>query len=183
MYHSPLPTGSAQHTPQRSIADSCTFPAPALASSTVALNEPQYGDSLMCGACIEGEGSGVGSGGNPISGKFKAYVSDKCPECKNGDLDFSESGDGRWEISWKFVPCSGGNEEPSFMFEGSHEYYWKLQPRGTKSPVVELSVNGAKGERTDDNFFIVTEGVPFYGEQHVVTKTVGGTTHEMEVAI
>lgn len=149
----------------------------------VALNNPQYGDSLMCGACIEGEGSGVGSGGNPISGKFKAYVSDKCPECQHGDLDFSESGDGRWEISWKFVPCSGGREEPSFIFEGSHEFYWKLQPRGTETPVVELSVNGAKGERTDDNFFIVTEGVPFYGEQHVSTKTVGGTTHEMEVAI
>lgn len=149
----------------------------------VALNEPQYGNSEMCGACIEGEGSGVGSGGDPITGKFTAYVSDKCPECKWGDLDFSKSGDGRWEISWKFIPCPGASSKPSFIFEGSHEYYWKMQPRGMATPVSELSVNGAKGERTDDNFFIVTEGVPFYGEQSVTTTTLGGSTVEQEVAI
>ena len=37
----------------------------------VALNSAQYGDSEMCGACIEGEGSGNGSGSDPISGSFK----------------------------------------------------------------------------------------------------------------
>ena len=37
----------------------------------VALNSAQYGDSEMCGACIEGEGSGNGSGSDPITGSFK----------------------------------------------------------------------------------------------------------------
>lgn len=43
----------------------------------VALNNDQYGDSLMCGACIEGEGSGQGEGGDPVEGPFKAYVTDR----------------------------------------------------------------------------------------------------------
>ena len=37
----------------------------------VALNAGQYGGSEMCGACIEGEGSGNGAGRDPITGTFK----------------------------------------------------------------------------------------------------------------
>ncbi|CAN0291073.1 unnamed protein product, partial [Ascophyllum nodosum] len=118
----------------------------------VALNSAQYGGSEMCGACIEDRGSGNGAGSDPISGSFKAYVMDKCPKCSVGDLDFSKSGDGRWDISWNFVKCPGSNR-PSFIFEGSHSYYWKIQPRGTSTPVVELTVEGAPGTRMDDNFF------------------------------
>lgn len=44
----------------------------------VALNNDQYGDSVMCGACIEGEGSGEGAGADPVEGPFKAYVTDRC---------------------------------------------------------------------------------------------------------
>lgn len=43
----------------------------------VALNHDQYGDSVMCGACIEGEGSGEGAGADPVEGQFKAYVTDR----------------------------------------------------------------------------------------------------------
>lgn len=50
---------------------------------------------------------------------LQGYVSDKCPECKDGDLDFAMAGDGRWDIKWKFVPCPGSNDKPSFLFEGA----------------------------------------------------------------
>ena len=114
----------------------------------------------------------------------QAYVMDKCPECSHGDLDFSKSGDGRWDISWKFVPCPGGSDKPSFIFEGSHEYYWKIQPRGTKTPVVELKVDGAAGTRTDDNFFEVWGApYPLYGPQTVETKTMDGVTSTQEVSL
>lgn len=43
----------------------------------VALNNDQYGDSSMCGACIEGEGSGEGEGADPVEGPFKAYITDR----------------------------------------------------------------------------------------------------------
>lgn len=43
----------------------------------VALADDEYGDSSMCGACIEGEGSGNGAGHDPVTGPFKAYVTDR----------------------------------------------------------------------------------------------------------
>lgn len=42
-----------------------------------------------------------------------------------GDLDFASDGDGRWDISWRFVPCEASTDQ-TFLFEGSHEYYWKV---------------------------------------------------------
>ncbi|CAN0259808.1 unnamed protein product, partial [Pylaiella littoralis] len=116
----------------------------------VALNGPQYDDSLLCGSCIEGEFP-QGSSGNAIPDTYMAYVSDKCPECVEGDLDFGISGDGRLLVDWKLVPCPG--ESTSFHFEGSNGYYWKVQVRGTETPVLTLSINEEEAARTDDNFF------------------------------
>lgn len=42
-----------------------------------------------------------------------------------GDLDFAADGDGRWDISWHFVPCEGSSDQ-TFLFEGSNEFYWKV---------------------------------------------------------
>ena len=118
-----------------------------------------------------------------VTTSLQAYVMDKCPECATGDLDFSKSGDGRWDISWTFVECPG-SDTPSFIFEGSHEYYWKIQPRGTKTPVEELTVDGASGSKTDDNFFGVPGApYPLYGAQTVKTTTMMGKTATQEVSL
>ena len=45
--------------------------------AAVALNQPQYGDSLMCGACVEGTANGEGAGGDPIPSTFKGFITDK----------------------------------------------------------------------------------------------------------
>eukprot|EP00903_Cladosiphon_okamuranus_P017318 g15956.t1 len=147
----------------------------------VALNDAQYGDSVMCGACIEGEGSGEGAGADPVEGPFKAYVTDRCPECAFGDLDLALSGDGRWDITWRFVPCEDSSDQ-TFLFEGSNDYYWKIQPRGGKSPVEKLWINGQEAARSQDNFFIL-EGGPFSGEQEVHTKTVLNKRRKQSVAL
>eukprot|EP00752_Nemacystus_decipiens_P013639 g12092.t1 len=146
----------------------------------IALNNEQYGDSLMCGACLEGRANGNGSGSNPIPSTYKGWISDRCPECKPGDLDFSMSGDGRWEIEWEFVPCPG--ESITFQFEGSNAYYWKIQPRGTRTPVVSLTINGQPASRSQDNFFIL-EGGPWEGAQTVQTTTVAGVTESTQVTL
>jgi len=39
--------------------------------------------------------------GNPIPLTTQyVLVSNLCPECQWGDLDFEEAGDGRWGIQW-----------------------------------------------------------------------------------
>lgn len=146
----------------------------------VAINKEQYSDSWVCGACVEGRGTGGGSGHNPIPA-FKGFISDECPECKWGDLDLSQSGDGRWDIEWNFVLCPGGS--PTFEFQGSNPWYWKVQPQGTSSPVDELFVNNKMARKTIDNFFEVTEGGPFYGKQEVRVKTITGQEYTNMVGI
>lgn len=92
----------------------------------------------------------------------------------------SMSGDGRWDIEWKFVACPG--ETVSFKFEGSNPYFWKLQPQGTKTPVESLTINGQVASRTQDNFFEL-EGGPWEGSQTVETVTVAGVTEISEVSL
>ena len=73
--------------------------------TTVAINSQQWEGGNNCGICIEGRGTGVGAGGNPV-GKFFAAVNNLCPECKYGDVDFAMNGDGRWKVEWKRVDCA-----------------------------------------------------------------------------
>lgn len=109
-------------------------------------------------------------------------MSDKCPECAESDLDFAQSGDGRWEIEWHFVECSGGGE-PHFVFEGSNNFYWKIQPRGTSTPVERLTVNGIDGVRTDDNFFEIHAPSAFEGDQTVEVWTIAGVYYSLAVSL
>ena len=73
--------------------------------TTVAINSKQWEGGNNCGICIEGRGTGVGAGGNPV-GTFFAAVNNLCPECKYGDIDFAMNGDGRWKVEWKRVDCA-----------------------------------------------------------------------------
>lgn len=132
----------------------------------------------MCASA--GTASGSGSGHDPLPSSFKGFVSDSCGECAQGDLDFARSGDGRWDVSWKFVECPKGGE-PSFIFEGSNEWYWKIQPRETGTPVTQLWVNGDEATMTQDNFFTISNG-PYKGKQLVEFKKYDGNTESAYVS-
>lgn len=87
---------------------------------------------------------------DPITGTIEAYISDQCPECAHGDLDLTGGRDGRWEITWEFVPCRAASPI-EFLFENFNNYYWKIQPRGMASPTVKLTVDGRDATSTNDN--------------------------------
>jgi len=71
----------------------------------IALNAPQWNNSLNCGRCVQ-----IQYKNNP---PIMALISDQCPECKHGDLDlFEESykelikdNPGREKIKWNFINC------------------------------------------------------------------------------
>lgn len=106
----------------------------------------------------------------------------RCPECVEGDLDFGISGDGRLLVDWKLVPCPG--ESTSFHFEGSHGYYWKIQVRGTKTPVLTLSINEEEAARTDDNFFeLENQSGSEWFNNTVKFTTLGGGTQSHVVTL
>jgi len=125
----------------------------------VAINNQQYADSLPCGMCLKLFGNGTGSGANPINGQYIAYVTDRCPECVSPALDLALAGDGRWQIQWYAIDCPVGSYPIQYTFQGSNAYYLKIQPRGSRSPVItfEANVNGnwVAGSRTQDNFFVL----------------------------
>ncbi|KAL4225934.1 hypothetical protein ACF0H5_013922 [Mactra antiquata] len=123
----------------------CSLNVPSLPSvarhvdKLVALNAPQIYGSSACGICLMVNGSGNGLGLDPIQGSFIAYVKDKCPECHSGDVDFAETGDGRWDITIQAVQCpvTGPIE---YTLEGSNDYYIKLQVRNDRMPTTTLKM-------------------------------------------
>lgn len=140
----------------------------------VAINHEQYANSASCGACLEVIGHGNGIGTTPITGKFYAYVHDHCYECKKGDLDLSSTGDGRWNISFKFIPCP--QNSPELLFEGSNDYYKKIQIRGLRYPAWGMHISGKRGARSQDNFFVSYNG-PFPRQGMIRVKDVMGNVY------
>lgn len=130
---------------------------------------------------MQGSGSGSGAGADPITGDFKGFIMDKCSECATSDLDFSKSGDGRWDIEWEFVECPY-EEEPYFVFEGSNNFYWKISPRAFLVPVTNLYVNGVEFERTDDNYFEGEFDSETTGSQVVKCDLLVGNSQEYDVS-
>lgn len=137
----------------------------------VAINEAQY--KYACGACLELRGNGKGLGAKPIRGPILAYVADRCFECKHGDLDLSSVGDGRWDISWNLIPCPG-EDRISFQFEGSNSHFWKLQPRGMRSPATKVLVNGKPSAFKQDNHWVFEFAGGVRGAAKVEVFTVLG---------
>ena len=73
---------------------------------TVAINQAQWDEGRACGKCVRAVGTGEGIGTAAFGGPYNGTIDNLCPECKFGDVDFGMRGDGRWKITWEFVPCA-----------------------------------------------------------------------------
>jgi len=138
---------------------------PATSIKQVAINPTYFAGSLGCGMCISLKGTGSGSGANPVSSSAVTYfVSDLLPSGGAGDIDLGISGDGKWGVSWKAVPCPVGSAKFSYKFQGSNPYYLKLQVVGHSVPVESIEfVKGSTtypGARTGDNYFTTPGSFP-----------------------
>jgi hypothetical protein len=49
-----------------------------------------------------------------------------------GDVDLGVDGDGRWDITIQAVQCPVGSGKINFKFQGSNEYYIKLQVQNSR---------------------------------------------------
>uniref|UniRef100_A0A2C9LCA8 Expansin-like EG45 domain-containing protein n=1 Tax=Biomphalaria glabrata TaxID=6526 RepID=A0A2C9LCA8_BIOGL len=131
-------------------------------SALVALNRPQFLNSMTCGMCIKVVGSGHGLGNNPIVGEHIVYVKDMCPVCHEGDVDFALDGDGRWNITMQAVQCPVGSSTIQYAFQGSNAWYIKLQIRNARIPItgVQIEKNGAWQTLTHsiDGYWLLSGG-------------------------
>jgi len=135
-----------------------------------AINKDQFINDLGCGACAL-----VVSTSNPFK-PIRVRIIDQCPECKHGDLDFSDKAfkaltnqsPARVKITWALIPCDlpipnypalvQKGSKIKFQFKvGSTAHWTEVQVFNTRYPVakVELKVNGSfiKLKRRDYNYW------------------------------
>ncbi|XP_059142652.1 expansin-YoaJ-like [Physella acuta] len=128
----------------------------------VAINRPQFLNSLTCGMCLKVTGSGKGKGANPITGSFIVFVKDLCPECKEGDVDLALNGDGRWDVTIQAVQCPVGASTIQYTFQGSNPWYLKLQIRNARIPITGVQVRRSNQwvtmTHSADGYWILSDG-------------------------
>jgi len=128
----------------------------------VALSTTMYqGDDGIaggCGVCIQMQGTGTGSGQNPISKTTQTvFAHDEWDGCATGSLDLAITAGGSWGITWKAVVCPVGSEKLKYKFQGSNPYYLKVQVVSNSLPLskVEFVVGSTTypTTHTSDNFW------------------------------
>lgn len=61
-------------------------------------------------------------------------------QCLSGSLDQGGNGDGRWKIHWHAVQCNVGNSNFLYSFQGSNDYYVKMNVANARVPVASVSI-------------------------------------------
>ena len=139
----------------------CSFPKASGVPMVVAMNEKQYAQANLCGACLR------------VSYKGKSVVVkvvDRCPECPMNALDLSREAFSRLadnkvgviQVSWQMIPCSTTSPMQYFYKEGSSQWWTALQVRNHRKPIEQLSLyksgKWTKLKRERFNYFIDTKG-------------------------
>ena len=108
----------------------------------VALNEVQWNNSLNCGRCVN-----IKYENNP---PVKALISDKCPECKYGDLDlFLEAystiikkSPGREKIQWNFITCNEFvDQNIRFRIDYINQYWLSINPENFLCGISNMEIS------------------------------------------
>ncbi|KAF5665352.1 extracellular cellulase [Fusarium heterosporum] len=161
-----------------------TLPAGILGT---AFSGQKWDSAANCGACIEVTGP---------SGKVKAMIVDKCPECDAGHLDlfpnaFKAVGgtDGIVKTSYKFVEC--GITSPLVLHNksGTSANWFSIQVVNSNEPVksLEVSTDGGKTwkktQRQDYNFFENPSGFGSTSVDVKITSSTGKTVIVNKVGV
>lgn len=155
-------------------AGNCSYDATPNDLMVAAMNNPQYDNSSVCGMCAEVYCEDTRQGVCPqgAGNKIVVRIVDRCPECKTGDLDLSESAFaklaeakyGRIKIAWQPVAC-GVSGPLSYRFkEGSSQYWMAVQVRNSRYPVKKIEVQSGGSFMTlsqqSYNYFVQDSPAP-----------------------
>ncbi len=177
-------TGQATHY-NADGTGSCSFePAPDDDRLVAAINGVDYQHAAWCGACL------VVSG--PES-EILVRVVDRCPRCKQGDLDLSREAfaqlaplsRGRIPIRWWPVPCDVNGPIKYQFKDGSNLQWTAIQLRNHRYPIRSLEVRDTSGrfvsvQRADYNYFVASKGL---GQSPYVLRVSDTRGHTVEDVI
>ncbi len=141
----------------------CLFDASPQDLMLGAMNDPDYGNSEVCGECVELTGP---------DGTVKVRIVDRCPECLPGDIDLSPEAfalvaplsRGRIPISWHLIPCEVTGPLEYHFKDGSSQWWTAVQVRNHRHPIASVEYLTGGGtfksvNRVDYNFFVESGGM------------------------
>jgi expansin (peptidoglycan-binding protein) len=168
----------------------CHYPTDTLPQYYGAMNQYDWNNSGVCGACVE-----ITNGGK----KLTVQITDECPDvapnkqwCFQGSHHIDLNGaaysalgaSNNPAVTWKYVPCTTTGNIKYHFDKASQEYYLAVTPMNTRNLVAKMEVKTADGYQvlthTDYNTYEAKMGAgtgaltfrltDIYN--HVVTETV-----------
>ena len=160
--------GSILHTGEATFygdggGGNCGFPGDEQPLYHGAMNQIDYDSAAVCGSWVHIIGP---------KGEVTAFIDDRCPECKEGDIDlgpgtFEAIADralGRVPIQWRYV--EGPVEGPiSYYWQtGSSVWHLAVQIRNHRYAITSVEIaNAGSGwlpmSRSYDNYFVLPGGI------------------------
>ena len=158
----------------------CSFDASPGDLMVAAMNDHDYAAAAACGEFVSVSGP---------NGSVTVRITDRCPECKPGDIDLSAQAfariadpvAGRVPIGWQVV---AGDVQGPLAFrlkEGSTRYWTAIQVRNHRLPVTGLEIKPTGSSawigvaRTDYNYFVHPVEIAA-GPIQVRVTALGGAT-------
>ena len=127
-----------------------------------AMNNTDYGNAELCGAYIQAAGP---------QGSVTVRIVDRCPECPEGDVDFSpeafaqiaELSQGRVDITWQLVSPQITTPIEYHFKDGSNQWWTAVQIRNHRNPITRFEYwDGSQWinvQREQWNYFVEPNGM------------------------
>jgi len=123
----------------------CHYPTSTLPQYYGAMNEYDWNNSGVCGACVEITNSGK---------KVVVQITDECPYkgneqwCKQGShhIDLNSAAYGALSannnpsVTWKFVPCTSMGNIKYYFDKAVQQYYLAVTPLNIRNPLAKVEV-------------------------------------------
>ncbi|ETI32011.1 hypothetical protein L914_20243 [Phytophthora nicotianae] len=146
-------------------AGNCNFMYdPGVDDNYAALNSEQWDSTLNCGRCAE-----VSCDDDRCSDTTSTqivYIVDRCPECKQGDLDLSPavfeaitgSDPDRYSIKWRFVDCPVSGNIEYCTKSGSSSSWLAIQPANFANGVASMKIANQDVTMVDSCYYYLLNG-------------------------
>jgi expansin (peptidoglycan-binding protein) len=139
-------------------AGACSLPLPPTTLYAALSFDGEWEGSAHCGRCLRVTG--------PL-GDVTVVVTEVCDGCPPGSLDLAPDAfdqianplDGIVPVAWETVACDVGEANMQLMFEGSHQWYLKVQVQQHRHGIAAVWVRDSEAsewtpmQRTLDNHF------------------------------
>lgn len=123
---------------------SCSYDLDKIPKFWGAMNQEQYANGAICGACARVTGP---------KGSVDIEIIDLCPECLKGHIDLSPAAFekvadlelGNVPVEWEYIPCDKTGPVQILFREGSNANWAQIQIRNAVNPIKSVEYKNEQG--------------------------------------